>query len=40
MTALLAGVLVGEVNMAGGMLIHEFSVLLVIANGLRLLRTE
>ena len=28
---LLAGVLIGEVNMAGGMLVHETSVLLVIA---------
>ena len=36
--ALLAGVLVGEVDMAGGMLIHEASVLIVIANGMRLLR--
>jgi Cd2+/Zn2+-exporting ATPase len=35
---LLAGVLIGEVNMAGGMLVHETSVLLVIANGMRLLR--
>lgn len=37
-TALLAGVLAGEVNMAGGMLVHEASVLLVILNGMRLLR--
>ena len=36
--ALLAGVLLGEVNMAGGMLIHEASVLIVILNGMRLLR--
>jgi Cd2+/Zn2+-exporting ATPase len=36
--ALLAAVLVGEVNMAGGMLIHEASVLIVIGNGMRLLR--
>jgi Cd2+/Zn2+-exporting ATPase len=36
--ALLAGVMVGEVNMAGGMLVHEGSVLLVIANGMRLMR--
>jgi Zn2+/Cd2+-exporting ATPase len=37
-TALLAGVLLGEVHMAGGMLIHQVSVLLVIFNGMRLLR--
>ena len=37
--ALLAGVLAGEVTMAGGMLIHEASVLIVIGNGMRLLRT-
>jgi Cd2+/Zn2+-exporting ATPase len=37
-TALLAGVLLREVNMAGGMLIHEASVLIVIFNGMRLLR--
>ena len=36
--ALLAGVLAGEVHMAGGMLIHELSVLAVIANGMRLTR--
>jgi Cd2+/Zn2+-exporting ATPase len=36
--ALLAGVLLGEVHMAGGMLIHQASVLLVIVNGMRLLR--
>jgi Cd2+/Zn2+-exporting ATPase len=35
---LLAGVLLGEVHMAGGMLIHQASVLLVIINGMRLLR--
>lgn len=35
---LLAGVLLGRVDMAGGMLIHEASVLLVIINGMRLLR--
>ena len=35
---LLAGVLMGEVNMAGGMLVHELSVLVVILNGMRLLR--
>jgi len=34
--ALLAGVFSGEVHMAGGMLIHELSVLLVILNGMRL----
>ncbi|HSH45977.1 MAG TPA: HAD-IC family P-type ATPase, partial [Longimicrobiales bacterium] len=37
--ALLGGVIMGEVHMAGGMLVHEFSVLAVIANGSRLLRT-
>ncbi len=37
-TALLAGVLLREVHMAGGMLIHEASVLIVILNGMRLLR--
>jgi Cd2+/Zn2+-exporting ATPase len=36
--ALLLGVLVGRVHMAGGMLIHEASVLLVILNAIRLLR--
>src|SRR5690625_3213958 len=35
---LLAGVLAGEVHMAGGMLVHQASVLLGIANALRLLR--
>jgi Cd2+/Zn2+-exporting ATPase len=35
---LLAGVLIGEVHMAGGMLVHEASVLIVILNGMRLLR--
>jgi Cd2+/Zn2+-exporting ATPase len=35
---LLAGVLLGEVHMAGGMLIHEVSVLIVVLNGMRLLR--
>lgn len=35
---LLGGVLLGKVHMAGGMLIHEISVLVVIANGMRLLR--
>lgn len=38
--ALLTGVLLGEVQMAGGMLIHELSVLVVILNGMRLLRTR
>jgi len=37
-TALLAGVLLGRVHMAGGMFIHELSVLVVIVNGMRLLR--
>jgi Zn2+/Cd2+-exporting ATPase len=36
--ALLVGVLLGEVHMAGGMFIHELSVLVVIGNGMRLLR--
>ncbi|HEX6303657.1 MAG TPA: cation-translocating P-type ATPase [Anaerolineales bacterium] len=36
---LLAGVLLGQVHMAGGMLIHEASVLIVVLNGMRLLRT-
>jgi Zn2+/Cd2+-exporting ATPase len=36
--ALLLGVLLGEVHMAGGMFIHELSVLIVIGNGMRLLR--
>lgn len=35
---LLAGVLSGNVHMAGGMLIHPLSVTLVVANGMRLLR--
>lgn len=35
---LLAGVLLGEVHMAEGMFIHELSVLVVILNGMRLLR--
>jgi len=35
---LLSGVLLGQVHMAGGMLIHQGSILLVIANGLRLRR--
>ena len=37
--ALLVGVLLGEVHMAEGMLVHEASVLIVILNGMRLLRT-
>jgi Cd2+/Zn2+-exporting ATPase len=37
-SALLLGVLLGEVHMAGGMLIHEASVMVVILNGMRLLR--
>lgn len=35
---LLLGVLRGNVNMAGGMLVHELSVLVGISNGMRLLR--
>lgn len=35
---LLLGVLLGHVDMAGGMLIHQLSVLLVVINGVRLLR--
>jgi Zn2+/Cd2+-exporting ATPase len=37
-TLLLVGVFLGKVHMAGGMLIHQASVLLVILNGMRLLR--
>jgi Cd2+/Zn2+-exporting ATPase len=37
-SALLAGVLIGRVDMAGGMLVHEGSVLIVILNGMRLMR--
>jgi len=37
-TVLLLGVLLGRIHMASGMLIHELSVLLVILNGMRLLR--
>ena len=37
-SVLLLGVLLGRVHMAGGMLVHQASVLLVIANGMRLLR--
>lgn len=36
-TGLLIGVLLGKVHMAGGMFIHELSVLVVIFNGMRLL---
>ena len=36
--ALLVGVLLGDVRMAGGMFVHEASVILVILNGMRLLR--
>ncbi len=35
---LLTGVLLGGIHMAGGMLIHEVSVMVVILNGMRLLR--
>jgi Cd2+/Zn2+-exporting ATPase len=35
---LLAGVLLGKVLMAGGMLVHEASVMIVILNGMRLLK--
>ena len=35
---LLTGVLSGDVHMAGGMLIHQLSVLAVIANGMRLMK--
>jgi len=37
-STLLAGVLIGEIHMAGGMLVHEASVLIVILNGMRLMR--
>lgn len=37
-SALILGVLLGKVHMSGGMLIHEASVMLVIINGMRLLR--
>lgn len=37
-TGLLAGVLAGEVHMALGMLVHQGSVLLVVANALRITR--
>ncbi len=35
---LLIGVFTGHIHMAGGMLVHQLSVLIVIANGMRLLR--
>jgi len=35
---LLGGVFTGHIHMAGGMLVHQLSVLIVIANGMRLLR--
>ena len=35
---LLAGVFSGDIHMASGMLVHQLSVLIVIANGMRLLR--
>jgi Cd2+/Zn2+-exporting ATPase len=38
--ALLAGVLVGGVTMAVGMVVHQASVLAVIGNGMRLLRAQ
>jgi Cd2+/Zn2+-exporting ATPase len=38
--ALLAGVLVGGVTMAIGMVVHQVSVLAVIGNGMRLLRAQ
>jgi len=38
--SLLAGVLLGQVHMAGGMFIHELSVLVVVLNGMRLLRAN
>ncbi len=37
-SALLAGVLVGEVMMAAGMLVHQLSVVVVVLNAVRLLR--
>ena len=37
---LLIGVYTGSIHMAGGMLIHQLSVLIVIANGMRLLRVQ
>ena len=37
---MLPGVFAGEVHMAGGMFIHQASVLLVILNGMRLMRPQ
>lgn len=37
---LLLGVLAGRIHMAGGMLVHEVSVLVVILNGIRLLKAD
>ncbi len=37
-SGLIAGVIMGKVDMAGGMLLHEASVLVVILNAMRLLR--
>ena len=37
---LLLGVLAGRIHMAGGMLVHEASVLVVILNGIRLLKSD
>jgi Cd2+/Zn2+-exporting ATPase len=37
-SVLLAGVMMGQVHMAGGMLVHQISVLVVIINGMRLLK--
>ena len=39
-STLLLGVLFGRVHMSGGMLIHEASVLIVIMNGMRLMRIK
>ena len=39
-TVLLLGVIFEKVHMAGGMLIHEASVLIVILNGMRLMRIK
>ena len=38
MAALLFGVYTGSIHMAGGMLVHQLSVLIVILNAMRLLR--
>lgn len=37
--ALLIGVVLRDIHMAGGMLVHEASVMVVVLNGMRLLRT-